>query len=382
MKKRLLSFAAGMLCICCMSSFLAEPAVAKKANAQLLTTQAALVTKPGTVTGLKAAPAGKNRVKLTWSAVSGAEGYLVYGQKSGKYAYVGMTSSGSTTTFTDTKALDGDYNYYWVFAYVKDSAGKMIAGACQKYVYAKGICPAVTNLKASSTNSGVKLTWSKVATADGYLIYGKTDSTSYGYKAMTTNTSWTDTNAPTYEYSYYWVFPYHKDANGKMVSGGTASYVYGKKTVPVYTSYKVGDLSFKVLTQWGMEEGYFKGYKSYFFYDEFAYLSTSCQNITTASNAANVKFDSLLDQYVKLFESNGTITVKTRTTGTKGDLRYCDLEIAIADCEFYVYGRVFFDTKTGNFYEFMSYIYPEDVPASDITTYKKRVNAVTASVTK
>ena len=117
MKKRLLSFAAGLVCLSCMASFALAPAtVVKIADAELTVAQAAAVSKPGTVTGLKAAPAGKNRVKLTWSAVSGAEGYLVYAQKSGTYGYVGMTTKG--TTYTDTKALDSDYNYYFVFAYM------------------------------------------------------------------------------------------------------------------------------------------------------------------------------------------------------------------------------------------------------------------------
>lgn len=84
---------------------------------------------------VKAVSAGKQRVKLTWDAVEGAEGYLVYGQKNGKYGYVGMTTLG--TTYTDTKALDNDYNFYWVFPYHKDVEGKMIVGGTPKYVYGK-----------------------------------------------------------------------------------------------------------------------------------------------------------------------------------------------------------------------------------------------------
>ncbi|MBO7565364.1 MAG: hypothetical protein J6T40_11075, partial [Clostridiales bacterium] len=140
---------------------------------------AAPATKPGTVTNLKAVNAGKNKVKLTWDAVSGAEGYLVYAQKNGVYGYVGMTTQG--TTFTDTKALDTDYNYYWVFAYVKNSAGKMIAGNCEKYVYSKGVCPAVPGLKAQSQVGSVKLSWSACDGADGYLVYGIRPGQEYGY---------------------------------------------------------------------------------------------------------------------------------------------------------------------------------------------------------
>ncbi|MBO7564895.1 MAG: leucine-rich repeat protein [Clostridiales bacterium] len=192
-----------------------------------LSMRSQVLSAPGTVTGLTASAAGKNRVALKWNAVSGAEGYLVYGQKSGKYAYVGMTTQG--TTFSDTKALDNDYNYYWVFAYIKDGSGKMITGGCEKYVFAKGVCAAVTNLKATSGYYSVKLSWSASYGAEGYLVYGKTESGKYGYKGMTTKgTTWTDADASLSEYNYYWVFPYHKDSSGKMVTGLTGKYTYGK----------------------------------------------------------------------------------------------------------------------------------------------------------
>ena len=181
----------------------------------------------GKVTGLKAVSAGRNKVKLNWNAVEGAEGYLVYAQKDKKYAYVGMTTKG--TTFTDTKALDSDYNYYWVFAYVKDIDGSLVPGGCEKYVYAKGVCLAVTNLKAASQTGSVKLSWTASAGAEGYLIYGIRPGGSYGYIGMTTKgTTFTDTKASKTDYTFYWVFPYHKDADGTMIVGGTAKYTYGK----------------------------------------------------------------------------------------------------------------------------------------------------------
>ncbi len=181
--------------------------------------------KPETVTGLSATSAGKNKVKLSWSAVEDADGYLVYAQKDGKYGYVGMTTKG--TAFTDTKALDYDYNYYWVFAYVQEN-GKMYPGGCEKYVYAKGVCLAVTGLKASSVTGGVKLTWTGSSGAEGYLVYGIHPGASYGYIGMTTKgTTFTDKNASKTDWNFYWVFPYHKYGD-KMIVGGTPKYVYGK----------------------------------------------------------------------------------------------------------------------------------------------------------
>ena len=169
------------------------------------------------------------KVKLTWSKVKDAEGYLIYGIRGGgnKYGYIGMTSK---TSFVDVKAITSDYNYYWVFAYCKDENGKMYPGLTAHYVYGKAQkCAAVTDLKASSVKGGVKLTWTKSAGAEGYLVYGIHPGEKYGYIGMTTKgTTFTDKKASSTDWNYYWVFPYHTDSNGNKVVGGTPKYVYGK----------------------------------------------------------------------------------------------------------------------------------------------------------
>lgn len=169
------------------------------------------------------------KVKLTWSEVKDAEGYLIYGIRGGgnKYGYIGMTSK---TSFVDVKALTSDYNYYWVFAYCKDENGKMYPGLTAHYVYDKAQkCAAVTDLKASSVKGGVKLTWTKSAGAEGYLVYGIHPGEKYGYIGMTTKgTTFTDKKASSTDWNFYWVFPYHTDSNGNKVVGGTPKYVYGK----------------------------------------------------------------------------------------------------------------------------------------------------------
>lgn len=179
------------------------------------------------VKNLKAVPAGARKVKLTWDKVQGADGYLVYGQKNGKYGYVGMTRTG--ITYTDKNALDTDYNFYWVFPYYELENGKKVPGEACQYKYAKGIIPAVGSLKASSVKGGVKLTWRKQNDAQGYLVYGRRAGGKYEYIGMTAKgTTYTDKKASKSEWNYYWVFPYHKGTNDKMIVGETPKYTYGK----------------------------------------------------------------------------------------------------------------------------------------------------------
>lgn len=184
---------------------------------------------PAEVKNLKATPAGKNKVTLTWDKSDKAEGYLIYALKNGKYGYCGMTTQGTRTKFVDINALDMDYNYYWVFPYVKDRTGNMIPGNCEKYVYAKGIIPSVSNLKGASMMGGVRVSWTKHSEAEGYLIYGIRNGEKYSYIGMTQSSIFIDKKASKVGYNFYWVFPFHYDTSGKMVAGKiTPIYVYGK----------------------------------------------------------------------------------------------------------------------------------------------------------
>ena len=183
-----------------------------------------------TVTNLKASVSGRY-VKLTWPSVSNADGYLVYRQKTGetKFTYLYMTSN---TSYTDTKAEVGVFSFYRVYPY-KYINGKMTVGKSGSYVYAKPNAGTTTTLKASSQIGSVKLTWSSVPGAEGYLVYGQ-KSGSYGYVGMTKGTSYTDTKALTNEYNFYWVFPYVYNSSGKMIPGGCSKYVYGKSKLDTY----------------------------------------------------------------------------------------------------------------------------------------------------
>lgn len=183
------------------------------------------IDAPGAVANLKAQPAGKNKVLLTWDIADADAKYLIYAVKEGTYGYCGMTGS---NRFVDTKACDGEYNFYWVFPYRTDEDGVNVVGPCPAYVYAKGVCLAVTNQKAYSQTGSVRLIWTKSVGADGYLIYGKTATGAYHYIGMSSTTTITDKKAASNEYNFYWIFPYHKDSSGKMIAGLASNpYVYG-----------------------------------------------------------------------------------------------------------------------------------------------------------
>lgn len=111
---------------------------------------------PAAVTDFTAQPTGMNSVRLTWSAVKDADGYIVYRKTGdGKFMYRYMVSG---LSYTDTTAVTGEYNFYRVYAY-KNINGKRILGPSKEYKYAKPVLNPVTSLKLQVTGtSSVKLT--------------------------------------------------------------------------------------------------------------------------------------------------------------------------------------------------------------------------------
>mgnify|MGYP000040239612 CR=1 FL=1 len=184
---------------------------------------------------------GANLVKLSWNTVKGADGYIIYRKiADGKFEYRYMVSN---TTYTDTTAQTGEYNFYRVYPY-KNVNGKRVLGPSNEYKYAKPMPLAVTNLKTIRQNSNIKITWNTVSNADGYIIYRQSPNDSKMiYRYMVNSTSFVDTQTMAPGYYYYRVYAY-KNVNGKRVLGPSNNYSYVKipKTINKYTEgmYRAG----------------------------------------------------------------------------------------------------------------------------------------------
>ncbi|MBQ7115656.1 MAG: leucine-rich repeat protein [Clostridia bacterium] len=112
-------------------------------------------------------------LKITWSKVSGADGYYVYRKLYGADAWtrVATIKNGSTVSYKDTKVSKGKVYVYTVKAY--DGTGKSSISSDGIYLRYLAV-PALKSV--TSTTKGVKLTWGKVTGAEGYYVYRKTGS--------------------------------------------------------------------------------------------------------------------------------------------------------------------------------------------------------------
>ena len=115
-------------------------------------------------------------VKITWGKVSGADKYRVYRKTSkSDWKHIGTTSK---TYYTDKTAKSGTKYYYAVKAQ-NEAGNSSLSSSLSKYYLSD---PTLKTPK--STKKGIKLEWSKVKGADGYVISYKTGSGSY--KELTT----------------------------------------------------------------------------------------------------------------------------------------------------------------------------------------------------
>lgn len=131
---------------------------------------------PDTVKNMQISKAGTNTVDLSWSPVSGADGYTVQILKNGKWVSVG--------NFVGTSAqisglLPGSVNYVHVAAYAS-SNGKTYIGNYNAAVKIETTVGAINPRVSAYANNFVTLTWNKQTAANGYEVF-KYDTSSKKY---------------------------------------------------------------------------------------------------------------------------------------------------------------------------------------------------------
>ena len=137
---------------------------------------------PATVTVkvLPASPTGittannltTGRVKLSWKAVAGAEGYNIYRAASEKGTYEKLNDAPVTAlTYTDGRSGNAGTTYWYKLTTVKGGLESVRSAAVSQV----SVCQRPTNLKATANSDGsVTLSWSAPAikgSVSGYRVY-------------------------------------------------------------------------------------------------------------------------------------------------------------------------------------------------------------------
>jgi len=182
-----------------------------------LTAVFALIDKPNP----KAVSTGYKSIKISWSKVSGANGYEIYRSttKGGTYKLIKATSS---TSYSDTSLKTNQTYYYKLRACCETASAKTYSG--DSNIVSAVPIPSTPSAKAVRvSNSSIKISWGKIAGATKYEVYRATSKNgSYKLIKTTTSTSYTNIRLINNRTYYYKLRVYHLINGKKAYSGYSA----------------------------------------------------------------------------------------------------------------------------------------------------------------
>lgn len=130
-----------------------------------------LLTKPKRVTGVKKVSVTNSTIKLSWSKLSSADGYVIYSYNSStkKYTNLGKTTS---TRYTINKLKDATMYTFVVKAYSVSSKVYSYGAISSKVsIYTRPNAVVKVSQAKTGTEDSVTITWPKVRKTNGYRIY-------------------------------------------------------------------------------------------------------------------------------------------------------------------------------------------------------------------
>ncbi len=151
-------------------------------------------------------------IKLTWDKVNGAEGYVVY-----------VMVDGETTTYTVTKnsfvhsgVISGKVYSYFVKAFKTVNGNKIYSQPSSTITLTAGeYIASPKDFVVETEDANAILSWTKVAGAEGYIVYAYKSGESYEFDVS--KTGYTHTGLKNGDVWHYYVKAYKTVNNGQRV---------------------------------------------------------------------------------------------------------------------------------------------------------------------
>lgn len=218
----------------------------------------------GKVASAAAVANAYNSVSVSWNALEGAEGYVIYRTigATGSYGELGSVAAG-VLNYTDNTVAAGNTYSYKVRAY-RTVNGSRVYGEYSDACTAQPELSATTLKAEVKGPKSIKLTWEKVNGASGYAVYRKTSGQAE-YKQIKTvgggsKTSYTDKSVTTGT-KYAYVVRAYSNVNGGTVWAANSNQVTVTPTIAAPSKVTVTNTSYNSMTiKWNKVSGA-DGYK-------------------------------------------------------------------------------------------------------------------------
>lgn len=189
---------------------------------------APLPVKP---TGVTAASNSYKSIKLTWTAITGVDGYKIYQKTDADANWTSLATVLNGTTYISSGLTTGTAYYYYVTAF-QTSASTNFEGAASTTVSARPAPEQVLNLRVtSSTFNSLSLSWDLCNGAAQYYVQRSTNADT-GFTTIAdsvTTTSYTDTGLTCGTLYYYRVLGVIVN---DVVTSGKSSTVVSARPLP------------------------------------------------------------------------------------------------------------------------------------------------------
>lgn len=172
------------------------------------------------------------QVSLTWTAVKGAEGYIVYAYGGGRSYQFDV----SKPNYLHTGLLNGDSWTYYVVAYKTVNGTRVYSSPTRSVTVTAGVSlNSVIDLVATAGNRQIDLNWTAVKGAEGYVVYlYNTKTMEFEPITVISGTKYSHTGLKNGQKYTYMVAPY-KTINGERF--------YGEYSMSVSATPSTGSLT-------------------------------------------------------------------------------------------------------------------------------------------
>ena len=149
------------------------------------------------------------KVRITWSASSGATGYKVYRAETDSLGDANLLDASVKSSYhDDTSAEVGKTYWYWIVAYNAVGESDFSEPDSGWRAYAVPSAPTGVSASEGTSTEGVIVTWSPVDSATSYSVWRSDTASAAAASSLAsglTATSYTDKSAVAGKTYYYWV---------------------------------------------------------------------------------------------------------------------------------------------------------------------------------